>query len=330
MLDAGGCTRTAEPPWRSSSRRRANWRCRCSANSTWLYADTQARASSPASAAWIPPRAPPARDGAHIVVGTPGRLRDHIERGALDCRISAQGVVLDEADEMLDIGFREDLEFILHAAPEERRTLLFSATMPDRHRGAGQALPARCPAHRGRRRRARPRRHRIPRHPRLPARDRTRRRQHVALLEPKRHRILQHARAVRHLHATLQERGFSAVCCRANSASTSATSACRRCATGGRASASPPTSPRAASTCRNLALVIHAELPHDAEVMQHRSGRTGRAGNKGVSVLLVPTTRRRRAESLLAEAGIRAEWTGPPTADDIRPSTASASSPTRC
>ncbi|MBF0334822.1 MAG: DEAD/DEAH box helicase, partial [Alphaproteobacteria bacterium] len=67
--------------------------------------------------------------GAHIVVGTPGRLRDHLERGGLKItRLKA--VVLDEADEMLDLGFREDLEFILEATPRERRTLLFSATLP--------------------------------------------------------------------------------------------------------------------------------------------------------------------------------------------------------
>src|SRR5690606_6782168 len=67
--------------------------------------------------------------GAHLVVGTPGRLRDHITRGALDISGLA-AVVLDEADEMLDLGFREDLEFILGAAPAERRTLMFSATVP--------------------------------------------------------------------------------------------------------------------------------------------------------------------------------------------------------
>ncbi|PMU65496.1 DEAD/DEAH box helicase, partial [Pseudomonas sp. GP01-A5] len=67
--------------------------------------------------------------GAHIVVGTPGRLRDHIERGALDLS-NLKAVILDEADEMLDMGFREDLELILDASPSERRTLLFSATMP--------------------------------------------------------------------------------------------------------------------------------------------------------------------------------------------------------
>ena len=68
-------------------------------------------------------------EGAHIVVGTPGRLRDHIERKGLDTS-GVAAVVLDEADEMLDLGFREDLEFILEATPAERRTLLFSATMP--------------------------------------------------------------------------------------------------------------------------------------------------------------------------------------------------------
>jgi len=68
----------------------------------------------------------------------------------------------------------------------------------------------------------------------------------------------------------------------------------------------------------NLDLVIHADLPNDAEVMQHRSGRTGRAGRKGVSVLLVPAARKRRAELLLDLAGIDVVWGTAPTADEIR------------
>jgi ATP-dependent RNA helicase DeaD len=68
----------------------------------------------------------------------------------------------------------------------------------------------------------------------------------------------------------------------------------------------------------NLDLVIHADLPNDAEVLQHRSGRTGRAGRKGVSVLLVPSARKRRAELLLQLAGIDALWATAPTADEIR------------
>ncbi|WP_456316698.1 DEAD/DEAH box helicase [Teichococcus aestuarii] len=67
--------------------------------------------------------------GAHIVVGTPGRLCDHLDRGNLRPE-ALRAVVLDEADEMLDLGFREELEKILGAAPEDRRTLLFSATVP--------------------------------------------------------------------------------------------------------------------------------------------------------------------------------------------------------
>jgi len=67
--------------------------------------------------------------GAHIVVATPGRLRDHIMRGSIDLT-NLRAVVLDEADEMLDLGFREDLEFILGESPKERQTLLFSATVP--------------------------------------------------------------------------------------------------------------------------------------------------------------------------------------------------------
>jgi ATP-dependent RNA helicase DeaD len=69
--------------------------------------------------------------GAHIVVGTPGRVMDHMQRGTL--RLDAvRTVVLDEADKMLDMGFVDDMKTILWAMPEERQTLLFSATIPDR------------------------------------------------------------------------------------------------------------------------------------------------------------------------------------------------------
>ncbi len=69
------------------------------------------------------------KKGVHIVVGTPGRVIDHIERGNLDL-IGVESVVLDEADEMLEMGFREDIEEILSNTPIQRQTLLFSATIP--------------------------------------------------------------------------------------------------------------------------------------------------------------------------------------------------------
>ena len=69
------------------------------------------------------------KKGVHIVVGTPGRVIDHIERGNLDL-IGVERVILDEADEMLEMGFIEDIERILSEVPSQRQTLLFSATIP--------------------------------------------------------------------------------------------------------------------------------------------------------------------------------------------------------
>lgn len=68
--------------------------------------------------------------GAHVVVGTPGRVIDHLNRGTLNVD-QLWFVVLDEADRMLDIGFRPDIERILRRCPKERQTLLLSATLPD-------------------------------------------------------------------------------------------------------------------------------------------------------------------------------------------------------
>jgi ATP-dependent RNA helicase DeaD len=69
------------------------------------------------------------RRGVHVVVGTPGRVMDHLEKGTLDLS-ELKFVVLDEADEMLNMGFAEDVEQILSATPEEKQVALFSATMP--------------------------------------------------------------------------------------------------------------------------------------------------------------------------------------------------------
>ncbi|CAN5735040.1 DEAD/DEAH box helicase [soil metagenome] len=73
------------------------------------------------------------RRGVNVVVGTPGRILDHIRRRSLDLR-AVKYVVLDEADEMLDMGFIDDIETILGETPDERQTALFSATFPHRLR----------------------------------------------------------------------------------------------------------------------------------------------------------------------------------------------------
>jgi superfamily II DNA/RNA helicase len=77
----------------------------------------------------IQPQIDAIADGAHLVVGTPGRLLDLVRRGVLDLSAVA-GLVLDEADEMLDLGFLPDVEALIEQCSSDRQTLLFSATMP--------------------------------------------------------------------------------------------------------------------------------------------------------------------------------------------------------
>jgi ATP-dependent RNA helicase DeaD len=256
--------------------------------------------------------------GAHIVVGTPGRLCDHLRRGRLDVS-ELKAVVLDEADEMLDLGFREDMEFILKTTPDTRRTLLFSATLP---RGIvalakqyqQQAFRVEVEGDEGGHADIEYRAIRI-----APGDVEHAVVNVLRFFESPSTIVFCNTRnAVRHLQATLLERGFSVVALSGELTQNERTQALQALRDG-RARVCVATDVAARGIdLPNLDLVIHADLPNDAEVMQHRSGRTGRAGRKGVSVLLVPPARRRRAELLLNLAGIDAVWGAAPTADEIR------------
>ena len=81
--------------------------------------------------------------GAHVVVGTPGRVMDHIKRGTLDLG-GVTSLVLDEADEMLQMGFVDDIEWILEQTPATRQIALFSATLPAADPPHRAASPARA------------------------------------------------------------------------------------------------------------------------------------------------------------------------------------------
>ncbi len=284
----------------------------------WLYQFTGARVVS--CVGGMDPRREQRAlaDGAHIVIGTPGRLCDHLRRGALD--VSAlKAVVLDEADEMLDLGFREDLEFILKTTPEARRTLLFSATLP---RGiVALAKQFQKDAFRVEVAGAEGGHVDIEyRAIRVVAQDV----EHAVVnvlryFEAPGALVFCNTRnAVRHLQAALLERGFSVVALSGELTQGERTHALQALRDG-RARICVATDVAARGIdLPNLGLVIHADLPNDPEVMQHRSGRTGRAGRKGVSVLLVPSSRRRRVEMLLGQAGIEAIWGTPPQPEEIR------------
>ncbi|GAA0732415.1 DEAD/DEAH box helicase [Sphingomonas japonica] len=284
----------------------------------WLYAGAHARITTCVGGMDASKERRSLGHGTHIVVGTPGRLRDHLERGALD--LSALRVaVLDEADEMLDMGFREDLEQILDATPPERRTLLFSATMPkpivalarryqrdalristvgeDRGHGdiAYQAVTV------------------------APADIENAVVNLLRFHEAETAMLFCATRDnVRHLHASLQERGFAAVALSGEHSQSERNHALqalrdRRV----RVCVATDVAARGIDL-PTLSLVIHVELPRDAETLQHRSGRTGRAGKKGTAILIVPYPRRRRVEAMLRGARIAAEWIDPPTPESIR------------
>ena len=256
--------------------------------------------------------------GAEIVVGTPGRLRDHLERGNLDLS-ALRAVVLDEADEMLDMGFRDELEAILDVTPAERRTLLFSATIPREiaslaKRYQRDALRVDVGTAEGGQ-------HLDIEYRAIKVAPREMEHALVNVLRWHDQRAIVFCAtraAVARLHGNLTERGFSAV-----ALSGELTQAERN-------RALQALRDRRAQVCvatdvaargidlPDLGLVVHAELPRDRDTLLHRSGRTGRAGRKGISVLLVPYPRQRLAERLLASARVQAAWGPPPSAEEIR------------
>ncbi len=256
--------------------------------------------------------------GAHIVVGTPGRLCDHLRRGHLDIS-ELRAVVLDEADEMLNLGFREDMEFILETTPDTRRTLLFSATFP---RGIvalakqyqQQAFRIEVAGDEGGHADIEYRAIRI-----APGDIEHAVVNVLRFFESPSALVFCNTRdAVRHLQAALLERGFSVVALSGELTQNERTQALQALRDGrSRVCVATDVAARGIDL-PSLDLVIHADLPNDAEVMQHRSGRTGRAGRKGVSILLVPPARRRRAELLLSLSGTDAVWGTAPQPDEIR------------
>ena len=255
--------------------------------------------------------------GSHIVVATPGRLRDHIMRGSIDLS-GIRSVVLDEADEMLDLGFREDLEFILGEAPTERQTLMFSATVPKSIAGLAKSYQKDA----------------------VRVVTKSENSQHADIeymaLSTAEHDsenavintllyyqapnaiVFANTRAmVNRLTTRLSNRGFKVVALSGELSQSERTHALQAMRDG-RAQVCVATDVAARGIdLPKLELVVHAELPSNHETLLHRSGRTGRAGRKGVSALIVTKKVRKKAERILGMAKVKAEWTTAPSADAV-------------
>jgi ATP-dependent RNA helicase DeaD len=283
----------------------------------WLYAPAEGKIASCIGGMDYRDERRALDQGVHIVVGTPGRLVDHIRRGSLDMDL-LRAIVLDEADEMLNMGFREELEMILEEAPLDRRTLMFSATVSKpiaRLAENYQTDAARV-------------------------NTLTEESSHIdieyqaltvvptdvekaiinlLLFHDAPNAIVFCARreGVNRLTSRLTNRGFDVVALSGEFTQKERTNSIAAMRDG-RARVCVATDVAARGLdLPGLDLVIHADLPRNKEGLLHRSGRTGRAGRKGVCALIVPVRAKRRTERLLQDSGVEATWANPPSASDI-------------
>ena len=254
---------------------------------------------------------------APLLVATPGRLLDHVRNGAVDLT-RVQHVVLDEADQMLDMGFREDLDALVDALPAERKSHLISATFPDQVRRfadrfqpdalhvQGTLLGAANQdiAHVA---------HVVHISDRYPALV------NCMLAMDEARCLVFVARRVdaADLAEALAEDGFSALPFSGDMSQPQRTRTLNAFRNGiVRTLVATDVAARGIDVA-DIRTVIHFDLPIDSDTYTHRSGRTGRAGQAGRSILIVPTHKERRVHWLLDGARVEADWARVPSAKKI-------------
>jgi ATP-dependent RNA helicase DeaD len=259
--------------------------------------------------------------GVDVVVATPGRALDHIRRGTLSLS-SVKVVVLDEADEMLDMGFAEDLEAILAATPASRQTALFSATIPPRIASIAakqlkdpvkiridrETVPA------GRAARVRQVAYIVPRAHKMAALGRVldienpvsaivfcRMRTEVDALTEK---LDAHGIRAEALHGGLSQQHRDRVMKSFRAGTTDLLIATDVAARG--------------LDVRHVTHVVNYDVPADAEGYIHRIGRTGRAGGEGVAITLAEPREHRLLRNIEHQTRQKIEIRSVPTVADLR------------
>lgn len=287
---------------------------------TWFYAGFDVRLTSVTGGASYRDEHRALARRPDVIVGTPGRLLDHLEAGVLD--LSGLGAIaLDEADRMLDLGFREALEAIFARTPEAKRCHLVSATFPPEVRHLAD---------------------RAQRNPlfvqgtRLGAANVDI--EHVVHLVDPRQRfdalvnvllahpdecVLVFARTrtdVADITDGLRDAGFDVASLSGEMQQRERTRALAAFKSG-KLRALVATDVAARGIDAQISLVVHVEPPTDADSYTHRSGRTGRAGNKGTSVVLVAPRELSLVRRVLGRAKVRHRMEPLPTAQVIREQT---------
>ena len=257
------------------------------------------------------------KHGAAVIAGTPGRVRDHIQRGSLVTE-NIESVILDEGDLMLDMGFREELEDILNAMPEGRRWL-FSATMPDEVKKLARnylneplmlSIDEEGEQHEDI----------IHRVYKIPSKKRFEGLVDILLWEhPSRSLVFCHTKMESiEIAQRLQDHGFSAAALQGDM-----TQGERNAVLASFKSGSVPCLVATNVAARGLDIegvshVIQLGLPDDRETFIHRSGRTGRAGHEGVNIVLLAPPELGRFREMLRGTQIKTEWLDIPNIEKIR------------
>lgn len=259
-------------------------------------------------------------DGPHVVVGTPGRVIDHLSRGSLRLE-SLSAMVLDEADEMLRMGFIDDVVRILESTPDTRQTALFSATMPNQIRHiAGRFLrdPVEIVVE-------------------APKQEQRRIRQRACIV-PERFKtevlyrfleteetdaviIFTRTRATcLELAELLQGRGFAAAALNGDLAQELRERTVQRVRDGELDLLVATDVAARGLDLDRITHVVNFDLPNDSESFVHRIGRTGRAGRTGEAILLLTPRERYVLRRLEHAVGGRIEVTLPPSAEQVNSS----------
>ena len=256
--------------------------------------------------------------GASVVIGTPGRTLDHLRKGTLDLSL-VHTVVLDEGDQMLDMGFREELEAILDAAGARERTWLFSATMPEEMQRLLKkylteptflSLVEEGQQHSEIR-------HKIYQ---VPRRRKIEGLVNVLLWEnPEKGLIFCHTKAeTAEISRRLAEEGFGVGCLHGDMTQRERNNTLSTFRNGQIALLVATNVAARGLDIPEIEKVFQFGLPDDLETFTHRSGRTGRAGEEGENIVILCPSEASKFRAMIRRTSVETEWLNVPDGQKIR------------
>jgi ATP-dependent RNA helicase DeaD len=284
---------------------------------TWLFRPLRAQVGSLTGGTSLGGDIRMLRRNPPVLVGTPGRLIDHLNRGTLALDEVAV-IALDEADEMLSMGFYEEISTILDETPETRRTHLVSATFPSTVRSMAAryqrdavmisgSAPGEANADICYRTMV------------VPMGDRLSALINILLMDPdgKTLVFVRTRNDATDLSMALSDLGFAAQALSGELSQRERTATLTSFREGGISILVATDVAARGLDVHDIAQVVHVDLPDNAELLTHRSGRTGRAGRKGTSTILVTPYARGRVNGMLRRAGIQAIHTEVPSPSEV-------------